>query len=104
MIGLNGNMLIDDSQPASTRLKVAVAVSLLILMAALSAYVTGWRKLPQCCGLVAFVSFPIVRAMSKWRLSAEPLTRRDEFWFRAIEYATVPFFLVYIAGFFRLIE
>jgi hypothetical protein len=42
--------------------------------------------------------------MSKWRLSAEPLTRRDEFWFRAIEYATVPFFLVYIAGFFRLIE
>jgi hypothetical protein len=25
-------------------------------------------------------------------------------WFRAMEYATVPFFLAYIAGFFRLIE
>jgi hypothetical protein len=94
----------DDPQPVSTRLKVAVAVSLLILIAAFSAYATGWRKLPQCCGLVALVSYFIVRAMSKWHLSAEPLTRRDEFWFRAIEYATVPFLLVYIAGFFRLIE
>jgi hypothetical protein len=36
--------------------------------------------------------------------NTEPLTRRDQFWFRAIEYATVPFFLVYIAGFFGLIE
>ena len=82
----------DDAQPVSTRLKIAAAVSLLILIAAFSAYVTGWRKLPQCCGLVAFVSYFIVRAMSKWHLSAEPLMRRDEFWFRAIEYATVPFF------------
>ena len=94
----------DDPQPVSTRLKVAAAISLLILIAALSAYVTGWRKLPQCCGLVALVSYFFVRAMSKWHLSAEPLTRRDQFWFRAIEYATVPFFIVYIAGFFGLIE
>ena len=93
----------DDSQPVSTRLKIAAALSLLILIAAFSAYVTGWRKLPQCCGLVALVSYGIVRAMSRWHLSAEPLTRRDEFWFRAIEYATVPFLLVYIAGFFQLI-
>jgi hypothetical protein len=93
----------DHPQPVSTRLKVAAAVSLLILIAAFSAYVTGWRKLPQCCGL-ALPSYFIVRAMSKWHASAEPLTRRDQFWFRAIEYATMPFFLVYIAGFFGLIE
>jgi len=76
----------------------------LMLIVAFSAYVTGWRKLPQCCGLVALVSGPIVRRLSKWRLSDEPLTRRDQFWFRAMEYSTVPFLLVFIAGFFRLIE
>ena len=94
----------DDPQPVSTRLKVAAAVSLLILITAVSAYVTGWRKLPQCCGLVALVSYPIVRWLSTWRLSDEPLTRRDQFWFRVMEYSTVPFLLVFIAGFFRLIE
>ncbi len=94
----------DDPQPVSTRLKVAAAVSLLILMFAVSAYVTGWRTLPQCCGLVALVSYSIVRRLSTWRLSDEPLTRRDQFWFRVMEYSTIPFLLVFIAGFFRLIE
>ena len=94
----------DDPQPVSTRLKVAAAVSLLILITAVSAYVTGWRKLPQCCGLVGLVSYPIVRRLSTWRLSDEPLTRRDQFWFKVMEYSTVPFLLVFIAGFFRLIE
>lgn len=93
----------DDPQPVSTRLKIAAAVSSLILIAAFSAYVTGWRKLPQCAGL-ALVSYFIVRAMSEWHASAEPLTRRDQFWFRALEYATVPFLFVYIAGFFGLIK
>jgi hypothetical protein len=93
----------DDPQPVSTRLKIAAAVSLLILIAGFSAYVTGWRRLPQCAGL-ALVSYFIVRAMSEWHVSAEPLTRRDQFWFRALEYATVPFLFVYIAGFFGLIK
>jgi hypothetical protein len=94
----------DDPQPVSTRLKIAAAISLLILIAAFSAYVTGWRKLTQCCGLVAPGSYFIARAMSEWHAPAEPLTRRDQFWFRAIEYATVPFWFVYIAGFFKLID
>jgi hypothetical protein len=92
----------DDPQPVSTRLKVAAAVSVLILMTAVSAYVTGWRKLPQCCGLVGLVSYPVVRRLSRWRLSDEPLTRRDQFWFRVMEYSTVPFLLVFIAGFFSI--
>jgi hypothetical protein len=94
----------DDPQPVSTRLKVAATVSLLILITAVSAYVTGWSKLPQCCGLVVMVSYPIVRRLSTWRLSEEPLTPRDQFWFKVMEYSTVPFIVVFIAGFFRLIE
>jgi len=46
----------------------------------------------------------MARAMREWHSSAESLTRRDQFGFRAIEYATVLFWLVYIAGFFKLID
>jgi hypothetical protein len=94
----------DNSQPVSMRLKIAAAVSLLVLLAAFWAYVTGWRKLTQCCGLVAPISYFMARAMREWHSSAESLTRRDQFGFRAIEYATVLFWLVYIAGFFKLID
>jgi hypothetical protein len=99
-----GNMPMDDPQPISTRLKVVGAVALLTLIVAFSAYVTGWRKLPQCCGLVGFVSLYTSYTMSLWHASAEPVTRREQFWYTAIEYAAAPFLLVFIAGFFGLIK